>query len=488
MLEPEPDALVARVGAQPVRALVVAAGIGRHCWSLVLAVQGPVRALASVVRLSRALSGSSAGALDRPPPRGRVVAVTIGMTVLAWTGSQIRTYRPGTGRGRPDPPDQGRGALGELAVEQGILAGLTPFARRRGPGGQPAVAAAWRRSCSSGLVDVRADWGGAYVGRSCSCVASTTSGSGVNLIWGSGCALLPLSAGVAGSRDPGDLPLGGCLMIEVPSIPPLDDVLRRAPCSPGSCVELPQREPGDTATTRSRPIAVVGMLPGARADLPAVLPARYAGHGRRLGPAHLPSGGDAVPGRVTLRWQLNWGLADVQGAALASPGLAGAVAWSRGTVGGALCGAIVRLLAAEGGHLLALLAPGRAGGRGSSGLAYVLVLSLPASTWVLAAADGYAHYATLPVGLLTVAALVELGSARSPRAPPAPAAAARSGPRSLPARRLRAHPSRLGMKLCLVLIGRSATTFRRGRTRKCSGRQGAVVESQRARVPGPAFG
>jgi hypothetical protein len=42
-------------------------------------------------------------------------------------------------------------------------------------------------------------------------------------------------------------------------------------------------------------------------------------------------------------------------------------------------------------------------------MAYALVLSLPAQPWVLATADGYAHYATLPIGLILTAALVELG-------------------------------------------------------------------------------
>ena len=53
---------------------------------------------------------------------------------------------------------------------------------------------------------------------------------------------------------------------------------------------------------------------------------------------------------------------------------------------------------------------------GGAALAYLMVLSLPASTWVLAAADGYAHYATLPVGLLLLAALVELGERTRPTA------------------------------------------------------------------------
>ena len=49
-------------------------------------------------------------------------------------------------------------------------------------------------------------------------------------------------------------------------------------------------------------------------------------------------------------------------------------------------------------------------------VAYLLVLSLPTSTWALAAADSYAHYGTLPVGLVLLAALVELGERSLPMA------------------------------------------------------------------------
>jgi len=105
----------------------------------------------------------------------------------------------------------------------------------------------------------------------------------------------------------------------------------------------------------------------------------------------------------------------VQGAALVTLGLAGAVAWSRGSATSAVRG-YLRLLAAEGGHLVALVALAGLAAGGGAALAYLMVLSLPASPWVLAAADGYAHYATLPVGLLLLAALVELGERTRPTA------------------------------------------------------------------------
>ena len=51
-----------------------------------------------------------------------------------------------------------------------------------------------------------------------------------------------------------------------------------------------------------------------------------------------------------------------------------------------------------------------------AGLAYFAVLSLPTASWLLNAADSYAHYATLPIGLWTLSALVELGERSLPEA------------------------------------------------------------------------
>ena len=112
--------------------------------------------------------------------------------------------------------------------------------------------------------------------------------------------------------------------------------------------------------------------------------------------------------------------------ALIGFGLAGAVAWSRGSIRGAIAG-YGRLLEFEGGHVVAV-----AGIAGiASGLlaaaAYAVVLLMPAQSWVLAAADSYAHFATLPVGLWTLAALIELGERSLPTALVVRSSARRSG-------------------------------------------------------------
>ena len=58
---------------------------------------------------------------------------------------------------------------------------------------------------------------------------------------------------------------------------------------------------------------------------------------------------------------------------------------------------------------------GLAAGAGA-GLTYMAVLSLPTATWLLNAADSYAHYVTLPIGLWMLAALIELGERALPEA------------------------------------------------------------------------
>jgi hypothetical protein len=116
-----------------------------------------------------------------------------------------------------------------------------------------------------------------------------------------------------------------------------------------------------------------------------------------------------------IRWQLGWGLTDLQAAAIVFVGLAGAVAWSQGTIRGAFKG-YLRLLSAEGGHLIIALAMAGCAATLLTATAYAVVLLLPAQTWVLGAADSYAHFASLPVGLWLLAAFVDLAERSLPSA------------------------------------------------------------------------
>jgi hypothetical protein len=134
-----------------------------------------------------------------------------------------------------------------------------------------------------------------------------------------------------------------------------------------------------------------------------------------LASSYLPTSANATSLGNYVRWQLGWGLTDVQAVGLIGFGLAGAVAWSRGSIRGAIAG-YGRLLTFEGGNVVAVAAiAGFASGL-LAAAAYAVVLLLPAQSWVLAAADSYAHFATLPVGLWALAALIELAERSLPKA------------------------------------------------------------------------
>lgn len=372
---------------------------------LVVLFQGPRQALVQWFDIPEHLR-LIAGAWTRLRRAGRVVSITIGMCVLAWTTNQIRTYHLGQGREDLILLTKARG-LGELAIEQGILAGLTPLRDLVGLADTfPLLLLA-----TGVLFRVSMDrWASSYVPLA---RMRNPKKFWVELIWGGGLLYLlyRLVALAAGSSD---FPLGGCLILEVVGLPALMLLLDAALLS-WVLVELRNAGLGDTGNDALDPNDVVRLMPGVMLTCLAILPARYVATAVLLGTLDMPSPGpNSLVGRY-VRWQLNWGLADLQGAALVVAGMAGVVAWTRGSVAATLRG-YARLLRTEGGHLVALLVLAGLTAGSLSALVYLIVLSLPVQTWVLAAADSYAHYATLPVGLLTLAALVELGERSLPLA------------------------------------------------------------------------
>lgn len=372
-------------------------------WGVVLVLQGPTRALRQGFDIP-GLFRLIAAALQRLRRAGRVVAVAIGMTVLSWTLSQLRTYHLAQGKDDLVLLTKARG-LGELAVEQGIFAALTPLRDLAGladnlPLLLLAAALLFRRSAER--------WSGPYVPLS---RPRPWSSPWVEVAWLGGTIYL-LYRMISLTADSGDLPMGGCLIIEFIGIPALMLLLDGVLLS-WVLVELRNAGLGDTDSEVLDAKEVIGVLPGGMLACLTALPARYLATAVLLFSFDQPSNaGNTIVGRY-VRWQLHWGLADVQGGALVLMGLAGAAAWNRGNLVGVLR-AYLRMLRGEGGRLALLLALTGATAGALSALAYVIVLSLPAQTWVLAAADGYAHYATLPVGLVFLAALVELGERSLP--------------------------------------------------------------------------
>ena len=387
---------------------------------LAMGFQGPIRALRQFFNVADHVRLVSA-AFDRLRRAGRMVAVAVGATVVAWTVSQSLRFNDAQGKDDLLLLTKAR-SLGELALEQGVLAALTPVRDLFGLGDNVAllflVTAVLFRAMTERQDGLR---GGAPGGRKATVAPASRWG---NLIWGATSLYLLYRLGtrVTGTAD---LPVGGCLMIEAPLVPLLM-VISDGVMLAWVLVELRSVSLGDAGSDGLDPLAVVALVPGAVLACLLAMPARYLASALLLGWNFMPATIGATVLGALFRWQLSWGLADVQGAALVTLGLAGAVAWSRGSPTSAVQ-RYLRLLTAEGGHLVALVALAGLAAGGGAALAYLMVLSLPASPWVLAAADGYAHYATLPVGLFLLAALVELGERTLPRAKLAGAGVA-SGP------------------------------------------------------------
>jgi hypothetical protein len=380
------------------------------CVLLVLAIlfQGPFAALKQLFDLVGHAS-LVRKATRRVWRASRMVSIAIGFTVVSWTASQAWVYTQESRRADLVMLTKSRGP-GELAVEQGMFAAVTPLRDVAG------LADNLPLLIIAAIVVFRSSfelpgWGAQQPG-----LGADQSGAGARtgwstLIWGCAAlyALYRIVARMAGSID---LPLGGCLVAEVAFIPVLmvvsDGVLLA-----WLLTELRNAGFDDTGGDRLDTRQAIALMPAAAMACAIALPARYVAAFVLLGQAYLQTSASATSVGDYVRWQLGWGLADLQAAALVGIGLAGAVAWSRGTIRGAIAG-YGRLLGAEGGHLVAVVAIAGLGSGLVAAAAYAVVLLLPVQTWVLAAADSYAHFATLPIGLWTLAAFIELAERSLP--------------------------------------------------------------------------
>ncbi|MFI5456813.1 MAG: hypothetical protein ACHRXM_15305 [Isosphaerales bacterium] len=342
---------------------------------------------------------------------GRMISIAIGFTVLSWTASQSLVFLRESGR-RLDLTSLTKSRrLGELALEQGILAGMTPLRDVAGLGDNLPLL------IFAAIVLFRASldlpgWG-----------SQPDDGAGTSperrrtgwstLVWGVA-LLYALYRAVAWGAGSGDLPLGGCLVVEAVFVPILM-VISDGFLMAWLLTELRDAGFDNSGEDRLDLRHAIALLPGSALACALVLPARYVATFVWLASAYLPTwANDNALGRA-VRWQLGWGLTDLQAAALVVLGLTGTVAWSRGTLQGSIAG-YRRLLATEGGHLVAALAMAGVAAGVLAAAVYTVVLLLPAQGWVLGAADSYAHYATLPVGLWTLAALIELAQRSLPSA------------------------------------------------------------------------
>ncbi len=377
---------------------------------VVLVAQGPLLALRQLLDIpghARLVRDST----RRARHAGRIIAALIGFTVVSWTGAQAVVFNRESGRTDVLQLTRSRG-LGELAAEQGVLAGMTPLRDVAGLADNlPLLIVAAIVVFRASIEPQRSGEPGASaagLGRGRAHPGWSTIAWGVAALY----ILYRIVARAAGSPE---LPYGNCLVVETILIPMamavVDGLLLAWLLAELRNAGLDAAGPG-----RFDPLQAVALMPAAILACVVALPARYVAAFFVLLNDHLPTSIQRTGLGAYMRWQLgDWGLADLQAGALVVVGLVGVVAWTRGRIREAITG-YGRLLAAEGGHLIAALAMAAVAAGVLSAVAYAVVLLLPAQSWVLNAADSYAHFFTLPIGLWTLAALIELGQRSLPAA------------------------------------------------------------------------
>jgi hypothetical protein len=380
------------------------------CVLLVLAIafQGPFAALKQVFDLlgHASLVRKAARRVWRA---SRMVSIAIGFTVVSWTASQAWVFTQESRKADLVMLTKSRGP-GELAMEQGMFAAMTPLRD------VTALADNLPLLIIAAIIVFRSSfelpgWGAPQPGHEADPSGAGARAGWSTLIWGCAAlyALYRIVSRMAGNID---LPLGGCLVAEVVIVPVLmivSDGLLLA----WLLTELRNAGRDDTGGDRLDTRQAIALMPAAALACAVAMPARYVATFILLGQAYLRTSASATSVGDYVRWQLGWGLTDLQAAALVGIGLAGTVAWSRGTIRGAIAG-YGRLLAHEGGHLVAAVAMAGVGSSLVAAAAYAVVLLLPVQTWVLGAADSYAHFATLPIGLWALAAFIELAERSLP--------------------------------------------------------------------------
>ena len=232
-------------------------------------------------------------------------------------------------------------------------------------------------------------------------------------IWGAA-ALYTLYRAVGWGAGNGDLPLGGCLVVEA-ALVPIMMVICDGFLLAWALTELRNAGLDLTGEDRLDIRQAIALMPASALACVLIFPSRYVATFVWLAAAYFPTWVGATQLGAYVRWQLGWGLTDVQTIGLAMVGFAGVVAWSRGTIRGSLVG-FKRLLTAHGGHLVVVMAMAATAAAVLAGPVYAILLLLPSQSWVLGAADSYAHYVTLPVGLWALAAVITLAERSLPSA------------------------------------------------------------------------
>lgn len=366
---------------------------------VVILVQGPRQALRQLFEIRGHFALLNAAG-KRLRSAGRLIAVTVGVTVWTWTASQSWFYR--SPQGRDDLQDllRGRGVW-ELSLEHGVLAGLTPLRDVFGLADHLLLLGL------AGLATFQvamAHWSGvAAIGSNTPQRQAPAFWTLVAWISAWAFAMYQCLLMLAATSD---FPLGGLGALECVLIPMMiwlaDGVMAAWVLS-----ELRQARLGTDTLDAFDPSAAVSLLPAALGACLLLMPGRYLATGMLLALPYAPGLLSGI--------ELTWWIVLAQGCGVALLGLAGAAAWSRGGFRGAL-EVFWALLRRQGARLAVSILALSLGTVAVTVPAYAILLALPPQSWVLSAADSYAHYGTLFVSLLGLSALVELGQRVLPEA------------------------------------------------------------------------
>jgi len=367
-------------------------------------VQGPRAAIGQFLNLAGLVRCVREG-LARLRRSGRLVAILLAAMVISWTGWQSPMYNRVEKKEELALVMKSKTRL-EFASEQGSLAALTPFRDLIGLADTLVLLV----GAAAVVFKFSADRWGRYDDR---IVRSRSSLSGLTTLSWSGAGLYAMYRMASLIVDSEGLPpLGGCLFVEVGLVPALmllSDGLLLA----WVLVELRGRPIGDDEEGFDIP-AILTLVPSAMLACALAMPARYVATTVALAYFyHLPTTMGDTP--YVLGFLRGWGLVWLQAGSFLTVGLVGPAAWSRGGWTSTIA-TYGRLLRAEGGRLAALMATAGVSVGLASTVAYYAVLALPQQPWVLLAADSYAHFMTLPLGLIFLASLVDLarGVAEAP--------------------------------------------------------------------------
>lgn len=368
---------------------------------LAIVLQGPRKALGQFldVRHHLRLLGLATRRIQRA---GRMLAVLLGVTVVSWTVFQLVAF-PKESRLEDQAVFLQNRSVPEAAIDQGLRAAMMPLRDLCRLGDELLLLLA----ATVLVFKLTSDrWGGTddpYRELEDPLPRWTL------LCWGSTWLYAMYRFGVmVVSQD--SFPLGGCLVVEAIAVPVL------MACSDGillAWVLLELRRAGYSDDAGPLDVrSVVRLWPAGILACLVAVPGRYATTALWLAIPYAP--GESAR-RILAPVLREWGLTGLQGGALVLAGMVGAAAWSGGSIEATVRG-YVRMLQQHGGRLVAVLLLGGLTAGVPVGLSYLALLSLPRQPWLLTAADGYGHFASLPVGLVVLAALVDLAARALPRA------------------------------------------------------------------------